>query len=83
MPPRRRKGAAAPNPWAAILDAGAALLQGLASARSASGAAPGAAPFAIERDPVNGQASVRLPLLDPQRYCSAWPRRSSRGCGKP
>jgi len=53
------------DPWAAILDAGAALLQGLATARSASGTAPGAAPFAIERDPITGQASVRLPLPEP------------------
>jgi len=53
------------DPWAAILEAGAALLQGLATARSASGTAPGAAPFAIERDPITGQASVRLPLPEP------------------
>lgn len=48
------------DPWAAILDAGVALLQGLAAAR-ASGTA---APLAVERDPVTGQASVRLPLPD-------------------
>ena len=53
------------DPWAAILEAGAALLQGLASARSAGGATPGMAPITIERDPVTGQASVRLPLPDP------------------
>jgi hypothetical protein len=52
------------DPWAAILEAGAAMLQGLASARSAGGGAPGAAPFTIERDPATGQASVRLPLPD-------------------
>jgi len=52
------------DPWAAILEAGAALLQGLASARAAGGATPGAAPITIERDPVTGQASVRLPLPD-------------------
>ncbi len=52
------------DPWAAILEAGAALLQGLATARGAGGAAPGAAPITIERDPVTGQASVRLPLPD-------------------
>ena len=40
-------------------------MQGLATARSASGTAPGAAPFAIERDPVTGQATVRLPLPEP------------------
>ena len=44
-----------------MLEAGAALLQGLASARAAGSASP----FAIERDPVTGQASVRLPLPDP------------------
>jgi superfamily II DNA or RNA helicase len=52
------------DPWAAILEAGAALLQGLATARAAGGTSPGAAPIAIERDPVTGQASVRLPLPD-------------------
>jgi hypothetical protein len=52
------------DPWAAILEAGAALLQGLATARAAGGATPGAAPITIERDPVTGQASVRLPLPD-------------------
>ena len=57
--------AEAADPWAAILEAGAALLQGLASARAAGGASPGAAPITIERDPVTGQASVRLPLPDP------------------
>ena len=57
-------GAEAADPWAAILQAGASLLQGLATAREAGGGAPGAAPFAIERDPVTGQASVRLPLPD-------------------
>ncbi len=51
------------DPWAAILEAGAALLQGLAQARTA-GAPASAAPITIERDPVTGQASVRLPLPD-------------------
>jgi hypothetical protein len=50
----------AADPWAAILEAGAALLQGMAATRST-----GAAPFSIERDPVTGQASVRLPLPEP------------------
>jgi Helicase conserved C-terminal domain/SNF2-related domain len=66
---------AAPDPWAALLDAGAVLLQGLARARSAPGAAQGAPAFAIERDPVTGQASVRLPLPDPavlQRLAKAF-----------
>ena len=48
------------DPWAAILEAGAAMLQGMAASR-----ATGAAPIAIERDPATGQASLRLPLPDP------------------
>ena len=52
------------DPWAAILEAGAAMLQGLASARAAGGPVAGAAPFTIERDPATGQASIRLPLPD-------------------
>ncbi len=57
----------AADPWAALLEVGAALLQGLVASRSAPSpdgrsAAP---PIAIERDPVTGQASVRLPLPDP------------------
>jgi len=52
-------------PWAAILEAGAALLQGLAAARGTGAAPAGKAPITIERDPVTGQASVRLPLPDP------------------
>jgi hypothetical protein len=55
---------ATPDPWAAILDAGAALLQGMAAARGASGGAS-LPPMTIERDPVTGQASIRLPLPDP------------------
>jgi len=54
----------APDPWAAILEAGAALLQGLASSRNPSTGGPAAPPIQIERDPVTGQASVRLPLPD-------------------
>jgi hypothetical protein len=56
------------DPWAAILEAGAALLQGLAASRTTGGtngeANAGTAPITIERDPVTGQASVRLPLPD-------------------
>ena len=52
------------DPWAAILAAGAALLQGLAAARMAGSSAGGSAPITIEHDPVTGQASVRLPLPD-------------------
>ena len=48
------------DPWAAILEAGASLLQGLAAARAGGGASP----ITIERDPATGQASVRLPLPD-------------------
>ena len=55
----------AADPWAAMLQAGAALLQGLATARSTGDAPAGRSPFAIERDPVTGQTSVRLPLPDP------------------
>lgn len=70
-------GVQAPDPWAAILEAGAALLQGLAQSRAAgaagagsvaggSGAAGPALPLIqIERDPLTGQSSVRLPLPDP------------------
>ena len=64
----------APDPWAAILEAGAALLQGLAASRGASGGA-GAPPMAIERDPVTGQTSLRVPLPDPavlQRLAKAF-----------
>lgn len=54
----------APDPWAAILEAGAALLKGLAASRGAAGNS-GAPPMAIECDPVTGQASLRVPLPDP------------------
>ena len=54
---------AATDPWAAILEAGVTLLQGLAASRGAGGVA--AAPIKIERDPATGQASIRLPLPDP------------------
>ncbi len=60
QPPRTEPS----DPWATILEAGAALLQGLATARTAGNGAPAAAPVTIERDPVTGQASVRLPLPD-------------------
>jgi hypothetical protein len=70
--------AQATDPWTAILEAGAALLQGMAATRAAG--APGAAPFAIERDPATGQASVHIPLPDPavlKRLAQAfepWPK---------
>lgn len=63
----------AADPWVAILEAGTALLQSLASSRGASGTQ--APPLVIERDPVTGQASVRLPLPDPsvlQRLAKAF-----------
>jgi superfamily II DNA or RNA helicase len=64
-PPPRAEPA---DPWVTILEAGAALLQGLATARTMpganGGAGAGAAPITIERDPISGQASVRLPLPD-------------------
>ncbi|MDE1947264.1 MAG: DEAD/DEAH box helicase [Burkholderiales bacterium] len=75
LPAAPAPGAATSNaddPWAAILEAGAALLQGLAAARAG---AQGAAPIAIERDPAKGQASLRLPLPDPavlQRLAKAF-----------
>ena len=56
------------DPLAAILEAGAALLQGLAAARTGAGANGDAngdtPPITIERDPATGRASVRLPLPD-------------------
>jgi hypothetical protein len=49
------------DPWADLLQAGAAMLQGLAAQRQ-PGAEP---PIRIERDPQTGQPSLRLPLPDP------------------
>ena len=47
--------------WADLLQAGAAMLQGLATQRQ-----PGAtSPIRIERDPETGQPSLRVPLPDP------------------
>ncbi len=60
QPPRAEPA----DPWAAILEAGAALLQGLATARTTGDATSGVPPITIERDPVTGRASVRLPLPD-------------------
>jgi superfamily II DNA or RNA helicase len=71
----RSDAGAAADPWAAILEAGAALLQGMAAARGADGVDKGMAPVQIERDPVTGQASIRLPLPDPvvlQRLAKAF-----------
>lgn len=68
------EAATATDPWAAILEAGAALLQGLAQSRGAGAAGAASAAtgkgnalplLEIERNPVTGQASIRLPLPDP------------------
>jgi hypothetical protein len=49
------------DPLADLLQAGAAMLQGLAAQRR-----PGAAPLIrIERDPESGQSSLRIPIPDP------------------
>jgi hypothetical protein len=54
-------GSTAADPWADLLQAGAAMLQGLATQRR-----PGAAPLIrIERDPESGQPSLRIPMPDP------------------
>jgi hypothetical protein len=54
-------GSTAADPWANLLQAGAAMLQGLAAQRR-----PGAAPLIrIERDPESGQPSLRIPMPDP------------------
>ncbi len=54
-------GSTAADPWANLLQAGAAMLQGLAAQRR-----PGAAPLIrIERDPESGQSSLRIPMPDP------------------
>jgi hypothetical protein len=56
--PGDRAGA---DPWADLLQAGAAMLQGLAAQRR-----PGTAPLVrIERDPQTGQPSLRVPMPDP------------------
>jgi hypothetical protein len=49
------------DPMAALLQAGAALLQSLAQSRAGDGAAA----FSIEPDPRTGRPSVRLPLPEP------------------
>ena len=58
------------EPWAALLEAGAAWLQSLATAniQRAPGDTSSSAPaplFAIERDPSTGAPSLRLPLPSP------------------
>ena len=52
------------NPFTALLEAGALLLQGLAAARPADDGQPTQPLFHIERDPNTGQQSLRLPLPD-------------------
>jgi hypothetical protein len=54
-------GGTSADPWADLLQAGAAMLQGLAAQRR-----PGATPLVrIERDPESGQPSLRIPMPDP------------------
>lgn len=49
------------DPWADLLQAGAAMLHSLATQRQ-----PGAAsPIRVEVDPVSGQPSLRLPMPEP------------------
>jgi len=57
---RREDAVPDADPWADLLQAGAAMLQ--SAAQRQAGAAP---PIRIERDPQTGQPSVRLPLPDP------------------
>lgn len=58
--PLQAAPAPAGDPWAALLNVGATLLQGLAAARGGNGAS-----ITLQRDPATGQASVTLPLPDP------------------
>ena len=53
--------APAVDPWADLLQVGAAVLQGLAAQRGPGGASP----IRIERDPATGQPSLRLPMPEP------------------
>jgi hypothetical protein len=53
--------AAGTDLWAELLQAGAAMLQGLAAQRRPGGVSP----IRIERDPESGQPSLRLPLPEP------------------
>lgn len=52
----------AADAWSDLLQAGAAMLQGLAAQRQQQGTAPR---MRIERDPETGEPSLRLPLPDP------------------
>jgi superfamily II DNA or RNA helicase len=54
-----------PDAWTTLLQAGAALLQGLAAAQQSPDGAPARPLFSIERDPATGQPSLRLPLPPP------------------
>ena len=59
--PTTARSPQAADPWADLLQLGAALLQGLAAQRQ-----PGAAPLVrVERDPESGQPSLRIPMPDP------------------
>jgi hypothetical protein len=83
--PASPQGAGMADPWAVVLQAGAALLQGLAASRHAAGS--DASPIRIERDPVTGQASVRLPMPDPAvlrqlaQAFEPWLRQDGRDAG--
>jgi hypothetical protein len=59
--PAGDRQAPAADPWADLLQVGAAVLQGLAAQRGSGGASP----VRIERDPATGQPSLRLPLPEP------------------
>lgn len=63
MPLPLPAAAGAADPWPALLQAGATLLQGLAQAAARPGASGG---LRIEPDPQTGQPSVRLPLPAPE-----------------
>ncbi|GMV75478.1 MAG: hypothetical protein AMXMBFR78_24280 [Rubrivivax sp.] len=52
----------AADPWPALLQLGASLLQGLAQ----GAASPGGVAARIETDPVSGKPSLRLPLPEPE-----------------
>lgn len=55
------EAASGADPWAELLQAGAAMMQGMAAQRRT-----GTAPLVrIERDPESGQSSLRIPMPDP------------------
>ena len=76
-----------PDPWATLLQAGAALLQGLAAAQQPTEGMPPRPLFSIERDPATGQPSLRLPLPAPAvmqglaRALEPWLKAQGPGAG--